>query len=146
MNPAHQFDVQITKHVNDNIDVAWKATIKKSSFPEVHLTSDKSYNLHLNEEKYHNSFRLFSQIFGTLPATLFDYRVSISGDDLVITGLTETTVRVAIVDLITSNFPNASVKMVKPPVNFRVYLPAVTSAPAEIDNDISGIFGEAADY
>ena len=144
MNPTHQFDVQITKHMNYNIDVAWKATIKKSAFPNINLTSENSY--HLNEEKYHNSFRLFSQIFGTLPTTLFDYSVSISEDNLVITGLTETTVRVAIVDLITSIIPTASVKMVKPPVNFRVYVPIETSTPVEIDNDISGMFGGAADY
>jgi len=136
--PNYQFDVYITKQMD-----GWKATISKASFPALQF-SDKA--VHLNEDKYKNSFNAFLQLCDTLPSRLFDYSVTTEGDNIVITGLTETTVRVAIVDLVNSVVSGASVKMVKPPTNFRVYVPA-KSTVENVDGlaDI-GCFFDNGDY
>jgi hypothetical protein len=63
-----------------------------------------------------------------------------------ITGVAETTFRVAIVDLITQLIPNVSVKMVRPPLDFRVYTDLKHLESNEIDTNISGIFGITGDY
>ena len=125
--PLHQFDVYISKNVND--DSVWNATINRVSFPYVNQSNDKKQLFHLNEIKYRKSFSSFLQLCDSLPSKLFDYTISIEGDNLVIAGLTETTVRVAIVDLITERLPCASVKMIKPPINFRVYIPTEPEIP-----------------
>jgi hypothetical protein len=140
VTPLHQFDVYISKHVDADVFTAWKATINRSSFPNVNLSNDKEQTYHLDEDKYKNSFSLFLQLCDSLPSKLFDYVVSIDGDNVVITGLTETTVRVAIVDLVTSQIPNASVKLVRPPTNFRVYAPTQAVQSEDIGG-ISSIFG-----
>jgi hypothetical protein len=140
VTPNYQFDVYITKQMNGT---GWKATISKSSFPALQFL-DKT--AHLNEDKYKNSFSAFLLLCDTLPSRLFDYSVATEGDNIVITGLTETTVRVAIVDLVNSVVSGASVKMVKPPTNFRVYVPE-KSTVENVDGlaDI-GCFFDNGDY
>lgn len=107
-------------------------------------TEEKKY--HLDEVKYRKSFALFYQLFTEVPTSLFDYSVSVVDNELVVTALTETTVRVAIVELIMSKIPTASVKMVKPPLNFRVYLPTEEAVSTEVDHCLGGMFGDVADY
>lgn len=138
--PNYQFDVYITKQTDGT---CWKATISKTSFPVLPFSNK---TVHLNEDKYKNSFSAFLQLCDTLPSRLFDYSVAVEEDNIVITGLTETTIRVAIVDLVNSVVSGASVKMVKPPTNFRVYVPA-NSNVENVDNlaDIGGFFKDG-DY
>jgi hypothetical protein len=135
--------------------VAWKATINKLAFPNIKLSSGVN-SFHLDENKYKDSFKLFLQMFGSIPSTLFDYNVFVNGEDIVITGLSETTVRIAIVDLTTGVVPGASVKMVRPPTNFRVYEP-ITSSTNPTSNSsqetqldelepLGNIFGTDGDY
>jgi hypothetical protein len=136
----------------------WKATINAFSFPPfvdkivsygdttVNPTLPQGIIIHLDEDKYKNSFSAFLQFCHTLPSKLFDYTLAREGDNIVITGLTETTVRVAIVDLVNQIVSGASVKMVKPPTNFRVYVKA-NSTVENVDGlaDI-GSFFDNGDY
>jgi hypothetical protein len=122
---AHQFDVYLSKYSKDNDHTfAWKASIDKAKFPKVSVHGGG----HLDEEKYKSSFQPIFDIFGSLPSQLFDYTVQDTADTIDIFGPTETTVRVAIVDLITGVLPKASVKMVRPPLDFRVYVPSAQTA------------------
>jgi len=145
MNLLNKFDVCLSKHHNDNDKFRWKATINKTSFPKINLTNEPKL-FHLNEEKYKKSFEAMLDVFGFLPSSLFDYNVLLNGEEIIITGVTETTVRVAIVDLITQTTSNASIKMVRPPLDFRVYIPNETSTPIEAEVDLGGIFGDIGDY
>lgn len=151
MTPKHQFDSYLSKHMDEEGNfVAWKATINKTSFPNVKLSSGVN-SFHLDENKYKDSFKLFLQIFGSVPSSLYDYSVFVNGEDIVITGLSETTVRIAIVDLSTSAVPGASVKMVRQPTNFRVYAPVTSSNsdPSSHQEDLEplgNIFGLDGDY
>ncbi len=129
--PLYQFDVHISKHLDANVFTAWKATINKTSFPNINLRNGQQQSLHLDEFKYRSSFNLFLQICDNLPNKLFDYTVGIDDDNLVITGITETTVRVAIIDLITALIPSAGVKIVSPPTNFRIYASTEPSKSGE---------------
>lgn len=144
MEPTFKFHVNVSK-ITSNDKILWKATINKKSFPNINVTeSPKLY--HLDEQKYRTSFKSIFDLFGSLPTSLFDYEVSLNGDEIMITGVTETTVRVAIVDLITQLIPNVSVKMVRPPLDFRVYTDLKQLESNEIDTNISGIFGITGDY
>lgn len=139
--PSYQFDAYVTKQ-----NGGWKATINKTLFPFLtQNTSNKT--IHLNEEKYKHVFSSFLLLCETLPSNLFDYTVCLDEDNVVITGLTETTVRVAIVDLVSSFMPDASVKMVKPPINFRVYSSQKQPAVENVDcfGDV-GCFFDNGDY
>ncbi len=138
--PLHQFDVHISKHINADVFTAWKATINRASFPNINLKDGEQQCAHLDEVKYRNSFSLYLQLCDSLPSKLFDYAVAIDGENLIITGITETTVRVAIVDLVTSLIPSASVKMVRPPTNFRVYAPTQPVQSEDVGG-IGSIFG-----
>lgn len=148
--PLHQFDVKISKCTEKNSDVCWNAIIDKSSFPNIiPLKNDGANLFQLDENKYKNSFSLFLKVFGKLPSTLFDYSVFVpsNSNEIIISGLTETTVRVAIVDLMTNIIPNANVKMVRPPINFRVYAPTPNNdIDVSNDNSLFNIFGETGDY
>lgn len=145
MNLLNKFDVYFSKQDNGNDKFRWKATINKSSFPKINLTNEPKI-FHLNEEKYKKSFEPMFDVFGFLPNSLFDYNVLLNGEEIIITAFTETTVRIAIVDLITHSLPNASIKMVRPPLDFRVYVPHETSTPIETGVDLGGIFGDIEDY
>lgn len=135
--PTYQFDAYVTKHID-----GWKATIDKTLFP---FPTNKTN--HLNEEKYRHVFSSYLLLCDTLPSKLFDYSICVDGNNVVITGLTETTVRVAIVDLVNSLIPDASVKMVKPPINFRVYVPQKQSVVENVDClGVIGHFFDAGDY
>ena len=138
--PLHQFDVHLSKHIEGDVFTAWKVIINKSSFPNINLKDGEKQCAHLDEIKYGNSFSLFLQLFDSLPSKLFDYVISIDGDNLIITGITETTVRIAIVDVVTSLIPNASVKMVRSPTNFRVYAPKQPAQSEDVEC-IGNIFG-----
>ena len=144
MSLVNKFDVYLSKQASDN-KFKWKATINKSSFPKINLTNEPKL-FHLNEEKYKKSFEAMLDVFGVLPSYLFDYNVSLNGEEIIITGVTETTVRIAIVDLITQTISNASIKLVRPPLDFRVYVPQETSNPIETEVDLGGIFGDIGDY
>ena len=144
MSLVNKFDVYLSKQASDN-KFKWKATINKSSFPKINLTNEPKL-FHLNEEKYKKSFEAMLDVFGVLPSSLFDYNVSLNGEEIIITGVTETTVRIAIVDLITQTISNASIKLVRPPLDFRVYVPQETSNPIETEVDLGGIFGDIGDY
>jgi len=144
MEPAFKFDVNVSKFTS-NDKILWKSTINKGSFPNINVTeTPKLY--HLDEQKYRTSFQSIFELFGSLPNSLFDYEVSLNGDEIMITGVIETTFRVAIVDLITQLIPNASVKMVRPPLDFHVYTPLKQLETNEIDSNILEIFGITEDY
>ena len=144
MSLVNKFDVYLSKQISDN-KFKWKVTINKSSFPKINLTNEPKL-FHLNEEKYKKSFEAMLDVFGVLPSCLFDYNVSLNGEEIIISGVTETTVRIAIVDLITQTISNASIKMVRPPLDFRVYVPQETSTQMEVEVDLGGIFGDIGDY
>ena len=123
--PLYQFDVYISRcHYGDSYDtISWKATIDRASFPNIDLSNGNQKTFHLDEYDYENCFNVFLQLYDFLSPKLFDYSVNIDDDNLFITALTETTVRAAIVDLITSHIPHAQVKLVRQPTNYRVYIP-----------------------
>ena len=144
--PNYRFDVYLSKHTDANgITDGWKASINKTDFVSV---VNGTYTL--DSDKYKSSFQSIADAFGHLPDIMFAYTVNLVGDNVEIVGLTETTVRVAIVDLVTKKHADASVKMVRPPLDFRVYLPTTSTAPAtdpasaeppEPAVNISSIFG-----
>jgi hypothetical protein len=132
----HQFDVNFKINTSQNV---WNAVISKTSFPYAITNSCN----HLNEETYKQSFSLLNTLLGNdyvLPSVLFDYNVTVNDTDIVVSGISEITVRVAIVDLLKQNTPGILVKMVRPAFNFRVY----ETKTEKVDDNVSltGIFGE----
>ena len=121
LNPTYQFDVVVGENTFDGVTIGWKALISKAQFPKISKLENTVQVFYLDKDKYKNSFQQFTLLFDTIPDKLFEYKAYIDEDNVVITGLTETTIRVAIVELITNLNSKFSVKMVRPPLNFRVY-------------------------
>ena len=49
--PLHQFDVQLSKHLEGDVFTAWKLTINKSLFPNINLKNGEKRCAHLDEIK-----------------------------------------------------------------------------------------------
>ena len=144
--PLYQFDVYISRcHNGDSYDTtSWKATIDRASFPNIDLSNYNQKTFHLNEYGYQDCFKVFLQLYDFLSPKLFDYSVNIDDDNLVITALTETTVRAAIVDLITFHIPHSQVKLVRQPTNYRVYIPPIQDKSTSLEDYIKDLEDEEA--
>lgn len=143
--PLYSFDSDLSK-VTDSAGKfqAWKMTMARSAFPSSQLAAGSTHTFTLDSVKYANSFEQFSRLLNlpTLPAQMYEYTVSATDDSFTITGMTETTVRIAIVDLVNKSNPNTKLMMVRPPINFRVYALPSKSTDDEVDLGGLNMFGE----
>jgi hypothetical protein len=119
VEPKYQFDVFISK---DPTNLHHIATVNKTLFPPISHTG----LFQLDENKYQKYFQIFRELYGEetpLPTKLFEYSVDINDTDIVISGITEITTRIAIVELISDVVlnPDIKIKMIRHPYNFRVY-------------------------
>lgn len=140
----YSFDAVMSK-VNDSNGkfMAWKMTISRSSFPASALKNGETLTASLDPVKYSNSFEQYGRLLNlsTLPSDLYKYTVTASSDSFTVTGMTETTVRVALVDLVSQSNSNTNVRLVRPPVNFRVYEKQSSTQPTTEEADVGGLVG-----
>ena len=138
------FDANMKKVTDTNKKfLGWQFTIAKKDFPTSELKAGQTYNFTLDAAKYRSSFEQYGRLLNVdvLPESLYSYTVSATTDSITVTGMTETTVRVAIVELINKSNPNTKVMLVRPPVNFRVYeLPSLTENNDSVDVYADGMF------
>ncbi len=145
--PLYTFDSYLSKVTDENGRfMAWKMTSSRNSFPASQIAPGESHTFTLDPVKYSNSFEQYRRLLNleTLPAQMYEYTISATDDSFSVTGMTETTVRVAIVDLVSKSNPNTKLMMVRPPINFRVH--ALPQKPTE-DVDVGAgnlfnMFGE----
>lgn len=154
--PLYTFDAHLSKVTDSEGKFqSWKFTIAKKDFPASQLGTGESHTFVLDSDKYKNSFEQYSRLLGlsTVPESLYTYTVSATEDSIVVTGMTESTVRIAVVDLVSKSNSNTKLMMVRPPISFRVYSTVKTTPTtdggetADVDlGGVFGMFGEAGDY
>ena len=122
--PMYAFDAKLSKLTDDNKNfVAWQFSMDRASFPASQLPNGETRSFTLDRTTYATSFNNFTQLFGTsLPDALFAYTVTAENDRFYVKGMTEATVRAAVVDLVAlSNADTKVMMLARPPVTFRVY-------------------------
>lgn len=147
--PLHTFSAQLKRVTENGASVGWEFRVSRSSFPNTEFQEGSTTSFVLDGNKYAKSFesyKTFLQSLGVteLPSSLLEYTVSSSSTEIVVRGLTETTVRVAVVDMVTKSNGNVKLTMTRPEVTFRVY-----KAPEETEESFDGfvgMFGDNADY
>jgi|SaaInlStandDraft_6_1057023.scaffolds.fasta_scaffold07590_5 hypothetical protein len=146
-DPLFAFDAYLRRDTVDGEFVAWEFVVNKTIFPVPtdNFENGVSYDFTLDSDKYSKSFAPYKKMFNveTLPENMYKYSLKIDGDFLYISGISETTVRVAVTDTVTKQIPDTKLKLVRPPVNFRVY--KEDEVVDEVDLGNMFLFGGAED-
>lgn len=125
--------VFISEYIESSLDI----------FTEFAVGSTASFTLDANKyAKSFASYKNFVKSLGVdeLPESLLTYTVTSTATEIIVSGLTETTVRVGVVDLVTKSNGAVKMTMTRPEVTFRVYK---TKEPEEETNvSFGGLFGE----
>lgn len=147
--PTYSFDAQLSKVTENGKFVTWQYSMPRNSFPTSQLSAGSSHTFVLDKVKYANSFGHYTQLLEPLgmevPEGFYTYTVSATEDTILVKGMTESTVRIAVVDLVTtSNSKSLKVMMVaRPPVSFRVYEQQSVKEPDEEFTGFTGLFPDA---
>lgn len=99
MSAIYHIDSNISLNIENGNYVGWKAIIKKNIFHKLPQLSNYKKTFYLDYNKYKNYFQQYLQLLNTLPSKFLKYEAYIDGDNVVIIGLTDTTVRVSILEL-----------------------------------------------
>jgi hypothetical protein len=147
--PFCSFDAHLSKKISaDGKFSAWRFTIKMSDFPFVKLADGDEFINWLNVDTYKESFEPYYKMFAsvgitTIPEEFYSYTVERHGDEITISGLSETTVRVAIVNIVRNADSNTKVMMVRPPINFRVHKTKHNEEPVIENVGFAGFFDQS---
>jgi hypothetical protein len=148
--PLHTFTAQLQRVVENGQSVGWEFKVSRSSFPNSEFSVGFSSSFVLDGQKYARSFesyKTFVQSLGVteFPLSLLKYTVTSTDDFIVIRGLTETTVRVAVVDLVSRSNGNIKMTMTRPATTFRVYKDSQNTEDV-VPDGFGSMFGDVGDY
>lgn len=143
----HTFSAQLKRVLKEGETIGWEFRVQRSSFPNSEFNVGSTTSFTLDHEKYSKSFASYKNFVGSLgmselPKSLLEYTITSTDTEIIVSGLTETTVRVAVVDLVSKSNGNVKLTMTRPETIFRVYKSKNENEDSNVVTSCSGLFGD----